>query len=173
MVLMSLTCQASTVLVGNVVTPFPRAIAQQMTANGDAVIAWNANAGVAATQACIAPLDSPFHESRLYAPMHIAVHDALNAIDRRFCPYIYDKPAAVGHCRRRRSQQLPVMSSSPCLSRFRSNSLPSVETDYTAALAAIAYAPAKAQGIAVGQGAAQVIIALHPDNTMAPQIGGH
>ena len=28
----------------------------------DAVITWNANAGVAATKACIAPLDDPFHE---------------------------------------------------------------------------------------------------------------
>jgi hypothetical protein len=42
-------------------------------------------------KACIAPLDDPFHESRMYAMMHIAIHDALNAIDRRFQPYAFDK----------------------------------------------------------------------------------
>jgi hypothetical protein len=50
-------------------------------AAGDAVLTWNENAGKAATAACIAPLDDPFHESRMYAIMHIAIHDALNAID--------------------------------------------------------------------------------------------
>src|SRR6185295_9332737 len=62
----------------------------------DAVILWNANAGVAATKACIAPLDDPFHESRIYAMMHIAIHDALNAIDRKYQPYAYDKKADPG-----------------------------------------------------------------------------
>jgi hypothetical protein len=53
-------------------TPLSSALAQQTRAiGGDAVIAWNANAGVAATKACITPLDSPFHESRLYAMMHM------------------------------------------------------------------------------------------------------
>jgi hypothetical protein len=52
--------------------------------SNDPVILWNANAGDAAIKACIAPLDDPFHEARVYAMMHIAIHDALNAIDRRF-----------------------------------------------------------------------------------------
>src|SRR5262245_58551694 len=65
-------------------------------AGGDAVTAWNAHAGVAATKACIAPLDDPFHESRMYAMMHIAIHDALNAIDRRFQPYAFDKRVESG-----------------------------------------------------------------------------
>jgi len=56
-------------------------IAEKTKTPGDAVIVWNANAGIAATKACIAPLDDPFHEARMYAIMHIAIHDALNAID--------------------------------------------------------------------------------------------
>ena len=63
-------------------------------AGSDAVILWNANAGVAATKACLAPFGEPFHESRIYAMMHIAIHDALNAIDRRFEPYTFDKKKA-------------------------------------------------------------------------------
>src|SRR6476646_7404718 len=63
---------------------------------GDAVIVWNAHAAVAATAACLAPLNNPFHESRLYAMMHVAIHDALNAIDRRFQPYAFDKRVEPG-----------------------------------------------------------------------------
>ena len=89
-------------LVATVGPPLPRAVEPQTRATGaapaggDVVLAWNAHGGVAAMQACIAPLDDPFHESRLYAMMHIAIHDALNAIDRRFRPYTFDKPAAPG-----------------------------------------------------------------------------
>src|ERR1700722_11853721 len=72
-------------------------IADAFPASSDnAVILWNANAGVAATKACIAPLDDPFHESHAYAMMHIAVHDALNAIDRKFQPHTFDKKAEPG-----------------------------------------------------------------------------
>ena len=65
-------------------------------AGGDAVTVWNANAGVAATAACLAPLDNPLHESRIYAMMHVAIHDALNAIDRRSRPYAFDAQAEAG-----------------------------------------------------------------------------
>ena len=63
---------------------------------GDAVTVWNANAGVAATAACLAPLDNPLHESRIYAMMHVAIHDALNAIDRRSRPSAFDAQAEAG-----------------------------------------------------------------------------
>ena len=62
----------------------------------DEVTVWNANAGEAATAACIAPLDNPLHESRIYAMMHIAIHDAVNAIDRRSSPYAFDAQAEEG-----------------------------------------------------------------------------
>ena len=77
------------ILAGTALVAFsPGAFA---TPSADAVILWNANAGVAATKACIAPLDDPFHESRMYAMMHIAIHDALNAIDRKYQPYTFDR----------------------------------------------------------------------------------
>src|ERR1700756_2174095 len=64
----------------------------------DAVITWNANAGTAAMKACMNADagNDPFHESRMYAMMHIAIHDAVNAIDRRFRPYTFDKRAEPG-----------------------------------------------------------------------------
>ena len=58
-------------------------------ARSDAVTAWNANAGEAAIAACISPVNNPLHESHLYAMTHVAIHDALNAIDRRSRPYAF------------------------------------------------------------------------------------
>ena len=52
-------------------------------ARADAVTEWNAKAAIAT---CVIAL----HESRLYAMMHLAIHDALNAINRRFHPYVLD-----------------------------------------------------------------------------------
>jgi hypothetical protein len=60
------------------------------------VTAWNAHAGKAALAACIAPADNPLSESRMYAMSHVAIHDALNAIDRRHQPYAYDAHARPG-----------------------------------------------------------------------------
>ena len=62
-------------------------------ARADAVTDWNANAGKAALAACISPGDDPFHESRMYAMVHMAIHDALNAIDQRYRPYAFDQKA--------------------------------------------------------------------------------
>jgi PAP2 superfamily len=123
---------------------------------GDAVIAWSANAGVAATKACIAPLDSPFHESRLYAMMHIAIHDALNAVDRRYRPYVLDQSASPGA-----SPDAAVAAAARDVLVSLLKQLPhelvaqscidagvtSVEADYSAALAAIPDGAARAQGI--------------------------
>ena len=76
------------------------ALPSPASAATDAVLAWNqtaASAGFAAGLdnefGCVDPL----HESRMFAMMHVAIHDALNAIDRRFKPYALDvrvSPAA-------------------------------------------------------------------------------
>jgi hypothetical protein len=164
-------------LVVAVFTQLPRAVAQQTT-GGDAVTVWNANAGLAATKACIAPLDDPMHEARIYAMMHVAIHDALNAIDRRFRPYTFDRQvepsaspdAAVAAAARDvlvpLIGQLPLeLVSQSCVDA----GVASVEAAYTAALAALPDAPAKAQGIAVGQAAAAAIRDLRAaDGTVGP-----
>lgn len=144
---------------------------------GDAVTAWNANASAAATAACIAPIADPLHESRIYAMMHVAIHDALNAIDRRYQPYtfqIYEPgaspDAAVAGASRdvlvALVRQLPLELVSPsCIAAGVS----SVEAAYAAAIAAIPDSPAKAQGIAVGQAAAAAILALRAaDGAVGP-----
>jgi hypothetical protein len=141
-------------LVASVFTQLPRAAAPQnrtpsgVPAGGDAVILWNARAGEAATKACIAPLDDPFHESRMYAMMHIAIHDALNAIDRRFQPHAFDKrvePGALPEAAAAaaaRDVMVPLLGQLPHELPFITQAcidaaVAGVEAAYTAALAAL------------------------------------
>ena len=151
------------------VAPAPCAAAEV----GDAVTVWNANAGVAATAACVAPLNNPLHESRIYAMMHVAVHDALNAIDRRSRPYAFKAEAEPGASRDAAVAaaardvlvsliaQLPLeLHSQACIDA----GVASVEAAYAEALAAIPDDQAKAQGLAVGQAAAAAILALRAND---------
>jgi hypothetical protein len=135
----------------------------------DAVLRWSENAGKAATAACIAPLDNPLHESRMYAIMHIAIHDALNAIDRRSRPYAYDAKtgpgvsadAAVAAAARTvlvaLIGDLPAeLSTQACIDA----GVASAEASYVAALAAITDSQqAKDRGIALGEASAAAILA--------------
>jgi PAP2 superfamily len=149
--------------------PHPRSqVPTALAAPGDAVLTWNENAGEAATAACIAPLANPLHESRMYAIMHIAIHDALNAIDRRSRPYAFDGPrqpgaspdAAVAAAARTvlvaLISQLPLELTDPaCIAA----GTVSAEADYATALGLIPASPAKTQGIALGEAAAGAILA--------------
>ncbi len=148
-------------------------LAQGQSGGGDAVTVWNENAGVAAIAACLSPDGNPLHESRIYAMTHVAIHDALNAIDRRSRPYTFDMPAAPGASPDAAVAaaardvlvsvigQLPLEITPPaCIAA----GIASVEAAYTAALALIPNDQAKAQGIAVGQAAAAAILDLRADD---------
>ena len=139
----------------------------------DAVTAWNANAGVAATAACLAPLNNPLHESRIYAMMHVAIHDALNAIDRRSRPYAFDAQAPAGASSDAAVAaaardvlvaligQLPLeLHTQACIDA----GVASVEAAYTAALGAIPNDQGKLLGIQVGQAAAAAILASRAED---------
>ncbi len=104
----------------------------------------------------------------MYAMAQVAIHDALNGIDRRSRPYAADLVASPGA-----SPSAAVAAAAhdvlvPVLSSFSfflppeciSAGVASVEADYTAALDAIPDGGAKAEGIAVGQAAATAILAL-------------
>ena len=135
----------------------------------DTVTDWNANAGKAAIAACLAPApQDTFHESRMYAMMHIAIHDALNAIARRFRPYILDTrvptwtsaDAAVATAAHDVMVpllgQLPAIISPTCIAA----GIASVEADYAAALGMIQAGPAKTQGTMIGHVAAVSVLNL-------------
>ena len=129
-------------------------------ARTEAVSTWNENAGKAAVAACIAPVDNPLHESRLYAMTHVAIHDALNAIDRRSRPYAFSGRALPGAsvdaavAAAARGAMVPVLSQQTepftgCIGA----AVASVEADYAAALSAIPDGRAKRR-VALHAGAA-------------------
>jgi hypothetical protein len=140
--------------------------------NADAVTDWNENAGEAAKAACLSPDNDPLHESRLYAMVHIAIHDALNAINRRSRPYTFDSQAPSGASPEAAIavaahdvlvaliNQNPSIFPPECITA----GLARVEADYTAALDVIPVSPAKTQGISVGQAAAAAILALRAND---------
>ena len=145
------------------------------TAGADAVTKWNANAGKAALAACIAPALDPLHEGRAYAMMHIAIHDALNAIDRRSRPYAFDMRVGSGPApdaavaAAARDVLVSTIGALPFPPECVAAGLASVEADYAAALSAISAGPAKTEGIALGQAAAAAILALRVgDGSDAP-----
>ena len=139
------------------------------TVRSDAVTTWNANAGEAAVAACLAPTNNPLHESRMYAMTHLAIHDALNAIDRRSRPYAFDATA-----KRRTSPDAAVAAAARAVLVTLLEQLPQpfadcvvdleavdvVEADYAKALDQIPDGPAKTRGIELGRAAAAAILAL-------------
>ena len=133
-----------------------------------AVSAWNANAGEAAVAACLAPTNNPLHESRMYAMTHLAIHDALNAIERRSRPYAFDATA-----KRRTSPDAAVAAAARDVLVALLEPTPrtlcgcvvaaavaGVEADYAEALGDIPDGPAKTRGIELGRAAAAAILAL-------------
>jgi PAP2 superfamily len=143
------------------------ATASQPAPGSNAVIAWNANAGDASIAACLLGGYAP-QEARMYAMMHVAIHDALNGIERRSRPYAASLSAAPGAspdaavAAAAREVLVPVLGS---LSFFLpadcvSAGVASVEADYAAALGAIPNGTAKTRGVALGRAAAAAILAL-------------
>lgn len=144
------------------------------SAPGDnAVLDWNDIAGRAARAACLSPSNDPLHEARLYALAHVAVHDAVNAIDRRFQPYAYSasapadaSPAAAvaAAARDALAAALTDLPSELFPPSCGEAGLAVVDGAYADALAAISESAAKSDGIATGQAAAAAIVTLRADD---------
>jgi hypothetical protein len=135
-------------------------------AGADRVAEWNERAGTAAIAACISPGGPPPGEARLYAMMHLAIHDTLNAIDRRSRPYAFDGQAKKGAsvdaavAAAARDVLVAVLNQMPLPPGCREPAVASVEDDYTAVLDTIPDGRAKSRGVALGQAAAAAIVAL-------------
>ena len=155
------------------------ALGSPCLSSADPVTDWNATATTASFAAgldnefgCVDPL----HESRMLAMMHVAIHDALNAIDRRYQPYAYDGARAPGA-----SPEAAVAAAArdvlvalfpqlpPDIGPTPGPAVALVEAAYANALASIPNSPAKTQGIRIGQAAAAAILALRSgDGSDAP-----
>lgn len=122
------------------------------TARADAVTDWNV---IATTNARAAGLNA-ITQSRVFAMTHAAIHDALNAIDRRSKPYALDTRADPGSS--------PAAAVAAAAHDVLVHELPTRQTflnaSYAASLASIPDGAAKSNGIAVGQAAAAAILFL-------------
>src|SRR5262245_38356507 len=124
--------------------------------SADVVTDWN---NVATTVGSLAGVP----QSRAYAMAQAAVHDALNAIDRRYEPYAYGAPAPPNA-----SPEAAVSAAAHDVLRalFPSQQL-AIDAAYQATLASIPSGNAKDFGVAVGQAAAAAVLALRSNDGSA------
>jgi PAP2 superfamily len=132
------------------------------SARADAVTDWN----IAATTAAAAPFVGGIPQGRIFAMTHAAIHDALNAIDRRYQPYAFDvraDPNASPEAAVAAAAHDVLVHEVPAVQQ------PMLDTAYADSLSGIPDGAAKDAGIAIGKAAAAAIIALRSsDGSQAP-----
>lgn len=129
------------------------------------VLKWNETALKAVT----AGGQNPVQVTRTIAMVQGAVHDALNAINRRYAAYYFEEPGTPGT-----SPDAAVATAAHTvlvgvLPSFgtpaqKVAALAIVEDAYLAALSSDADAPAKTSGVAVGRAAGAAMLALRKDD---------
>src|SRR5882672_12854068 len=133
-----------------------RLAALPMRARADAVTDWNVIAFVAVEAS---GKTGPVTSCDI-AMAHVAMHDALNAIDRRYEPYAYDAVAP-----RDASPEAAVAAAAHDVLVARiPNQKASLDAALASALAAIPDGQSKADGVATGRAAAAAIVARREKN---------
>jgi len=118
---------------------------------------------------------NPVVLSRTLAMMHLAIHDALNATERRYEPYLYQSHGAAGAApaaavaAAARDVLVGVLSVSGSPEQ-RAKALPMAENAYATALAKIADGAAKNHGIAAGQAAAAAMLAARKNDGVTTSV---
>ncbi|KRD42803.1 hypothetical protein ASE38_00420 [Cellulomonas sp. Root930] len=133
---------------------------------------WNAVAGDVALAACLAPENAPPIEVRMYAMMHLAVHDALNTIDRRYEKYLPSRGSArhaspeAAVAAAARGVLVPVVGTvlDPIGADCAAAGVSAAEQAYSERISAIPDGRAKSAGIAVGEAAAASVLAARADD---------
>jgi hypothetical protein len=140
---------------------------QPTSANG--VFDWN----VTGLEAGAAGGQNPVIISRTMAMMQLAIHDALNAIDRRYQPYLYGEraePSAEPAAAIASAARDVLVGVIPAWGKpeQRAKALIMVETAYAADLAKIPVGLPKQRGITIGQKVAAAMLgARKPDGASA------
>jgi membrane-associated phospholipid phosphatase len=119
--------------------------------HGNAVTHWNAVAGEA-----FAPTQgtNPLAQSRTLAILHAAIHDVLNAIDRRFEPYTSGLVAAPGAS----ANAAVAAAAREVLVALVPDQTSLVEAAYDSALASVPDGPSKGAGVAAGRASAMATL---------------
>ncbi len=121
-------------------------------AHADAVTDWNV---IALNNAAVSG-KNPIQQARVFAMTQAAVHDALNAIDRRYQPYAMDQQTD--------PNSSPAAAVAAAAHDVLVHELPTrllaLDAAYATSLSLMADGSSKTDGIAIGQQAAATIIAL-------------
>jgi Vanadium chloroperoxidase N-terminal domain/PAP2 superfamily len=129
------------------------------------VLEWNA----VSLDVAVAGGQNPLIHSRTLTMVHLAIHDALNAIDRRYEPYLYERrlepnaapgPAVAAAAR----DVLGAVLSDYGTPAQREKATDILDKAYAAALARIPDGPQKNHGIVIGQATAAAIIAARKND---------
>jgi hypothetical protein len=116
----------------------------------DEVTSWNLVAANAASTAGQAP---PV-QTRTCAIVHVAIHDALNAIDRHYSPYALEMRATPGAS----TTAAVAAAARDTLVALVPSQRESIDRAYSEALAGVPDGSARASGVAIGQAAAALIL---------------
>jgi hypothetical protein len=131
-------------------------------ARADVVTDWNAKADAIAAEKKTGNVP----HARGLAMLHVAVFEAVNAIERRYAPYKLDLTAD-----RTASKEAAAASAAySVLLTLHPDRKPDLDAALAASLSGIAATPAKTKGIELGQKAAAGIVALRAnDGSNAPE----
>jgi hypothetical protein len=130
-------------------------------ARADAVADWNV-AAFGAVEASNAG-KTFLAQARVVAMTHAAIHDALNAIRRRYRPYAYDGlgPGSAS------PEAAVAAAAHAVLSAEVPPQKAALDAAFAAALSAIPDGPAKADGLAIGEAAAAAVLAKRANDGAA------
>jgi hypothetical protein len=149
------------ILVATVILSAPEARADAVTDWNEVALRLHAAAGLPGVP-----------RTRVLAMMHVAVHDAINSIDRRADPYAFDMRAA-----ETASAHAAVASAAyTVLSALVPSQQAALNAAYATSLNGVAAGPAKDSGTAVGALAAQHILWLRQNdgsNAVVPYAPGN
>jgi len=127
----------------------------------DVVTDWNARAETIAIEKQI----TPAYNARQMAILHVAVFEAVNAIERRYAPYRLNLTAE----RAASKEAAAAAAAHGALVAFHPERQEALDAALTASLAAIPDGEAKTKGIALGKAAAAEMVALRAkDGADAP-----
>ncbi len=122
----------------------------------DEVLRWNR----IATEAAARARTDPFTESRAFAILHLAVHDAVNSVDRRYATYGPALRAARGAS----AEAAAASAAHDTLVELFPAARDVFDSELREALSAIAEGPARSAGVDVGRQAAARTLAARRDD---------
>jgi hypothetical protein len=129
-------------------------------ARADVVLDWNA----IAVNTAIANKQTPWAQARSVAIVHLAVFEAVNAIDGKYRPYLGTVTAVRGAS----AEAAAIEAAYKVLSTYFSASQAALDLDRMSSMGAIEDGPAKVNGIQAGDDAANAMIALRLADGSAP-----